>query len=125
MLGKKKKLINQPGREPTKPNTMKAHEIKSDSTVNMIYRHEPGTHYSFLMSLGRVIPMSKAQAETFYKMYRKNAPMSVMTLKDVTDYIEPILNKHGFEGEYKYTKSKQYVRLQNTSDLAVAFKNEF
>ncbi len=79
------------------------------------------SHYKFLMRLGRVFPTTKAQAKYFLS---EGVCLDVLNCRDV-EIIEELLNKHGFIGDYKYTKSEQWVRLQNDSDLHEALKKEY
>lgn len=73
------------------------------------------------MRCGAVFPSTKAQAKYFVS---QDICLDVLNFEDVQK-VESILNKHGFAGDYKYTKSKTWVRLQNTSDLHKALKIEF
>lgn len=79
--------------------------------------HKAGSHTSMLINLGRLLPTTKAQAKKF------NA-FDVLNFDDV-QLIESILNKHGYSGNYQYTKSKQWVRLTNTTDFVQALKKEY
>ena len=83
--------------------------------------YKAGSHYTGVMTLGRVLPSTAAQARYFL---HKGIVLDVLNSKDV-EIVESLLNKHGFEGDYKYTKSKSWVRLQNTDDLSSAIKAEF
>lgn len=78
------------------------------------------SHYKFLMGLGRVFPTTKAQVKYFIS---ENCNLDVLNYEDV-QLVESLLNKHGFKGEYKYTKSQTWVRLENQSDLKKALKLE-
>lgn len=44
---------------------------------------------------------------------------------DNVEVVAAMLNKHGFKGNYKYTRSKQAVRLQNMDELQIALKEEY
>jgi len=79
------------------------------------------SHYKFIMTLGRAFPITKAQARYFVS---ENISLDVLNADDV-EKVEFMLNKHGFEGNYKWTKSKTWVRLVNQSDLHESFKKEF
>lgn len=79
------------------------------------------SHYKYLMKMGRVFPSTQAQAKYFIT---EKIQLSVLNYNDVV-LVEKILNKHGFTGDYKYTKSGIWVRLQNHSDLHEALKSEF
>ena len=102
---------------------MKAIEVKLKKNGFRFNTTEkpPKSHYKFLMRLGRVFPSTKAQAQYFISY---GAILDVLN-KDDVDFIESILNKHGFYGIYKYTKSKTWVRLQNFCDLYLAVEKEF
>jgi hypothetical protein len=78
-------------------------------------------HYKFTMKLGRVFPTTKEQAKFFIS---QGICLDVLNSTDV-QIVESMLNKHGFFGDYKYTKSKTWVRLENGQDLHVALKKEF
>ena len=80
-----------------------------------------GCHYKFLMRFGRCFPYTQAQAKYFIS---EGICLDVLNADDV-ELVEAILNKHGFEGDYKFTKSKIWVRLQNNNDLHTALKLEF
>lgn len=80
-----------------------------------------GSHYKFLMRLGRVFPSTKAQAKHFVS---QQVSLDALNMDDV-ETIETLLNKHSMEGSYRYTKSKIWVRLQNYNDLYDALKLEF
>jgi len=102
---------------------MKASEInlKKQGYAFNCNNYKARTHYKFIMSLGRCFPSTKPQAKYFIQ---ENIHLDVLNVDDV-EVIESILNKHGFTGEYKYTKSQIWVRLQNHSDLYSALKLEY
>jgi hypothetical protein len=79
------------------------------------------SHYKFIMRLGRCFPSTQAQAKYFIT---EKVCLDVLNGDDV-EKVETILNKHEFKGDYKFTKSKTWVRLQNNSDLHKALKLEF
>ena len=79
------------------------------------------SHYRSLMKLGRVFPTTKSQADYFIK---NNITLDVLNMDDVI-LIENLMNKHGFEGNYKRTKSASWVRLKNHDDLYTALINEY
>ena len=79
------------------------------------------SHYKTVMRLGRIFPSTKAQADHFIK---NGLGLDVLNSKDV-ELVEALLNKHGFEGDYKYTKSRTWVRLQNQDELHEALKKEY
>ena len=81
----------------------------------------PGKHYKFAMIRGRRMPNSAAQAKFFVD---RRITLDVLNMDDV-EYLEQLLNKHGYAGEYRYTKSKRWVRLTNIDDLYSAVKKEF
>ena len=102
---------------------MKASELnlKKDGYNFNCNTYQAGSHYKFIMSLGRCFPSTQAQAKYF--IY-EGICLDVLNGDDV-EKVEAILNKHGFEGDYKFTKSRIWVRLQNNSDLHKALKLEF
>jgi hypothetical protein len=75
-------------------------------------------HYKSIMKLGRCFPSSKAQANFFISI---GVHFDAMNYDDV-EFIENILNKYGYNGNYKYTKSKNWVKLQNMNDLYTVVK---
>ena len=83
--------------------------------------YKAGSHYKLLMRLGRCFPSTKAQAKYFVS---SGVCLDVLNGNDV-EIVESMLNKHGFIGDYKFTKSKTWVRLQNSHDLRKAIKAEF
>ena len=102
---------------------MKANEInlKKQGFTFSANTYAPKSHYKLLMKLGRVFPTTKAQATFFVT---KGLKMDVLNMDDV-EIIENLLNKHGFEGNYNFTKSKTWVRLKNNQDLISALKKEY
>lgn len=102
---------------------MKAHELnlKKDGYLFNCKPHKAGSHYKFLMRLGRVLPSTKAQAKYFIS---QGVCLDVLNGDDV-EKVESILNRNGFIGNYKFTKSKNWARLQNNIDLQKALKKEF
>ena len=78
-------------------------------------------HYQLHMSIGSVFPSTPPQARYFIS---KGICLGVLNGEDV-ETVETLLNKHGFEGDYKFTKSKTWVRLQNNVDLHTALKLEY
>lgn len=100
---------------------MRYEEIKGcESNFGSLSVFKSGRHYEGAMSLGRFFPTTAAQAKRFIKdgrldvLYKKDAAM-----------IDEIMRKHGFEGDYCYTKSKQWVRLQNLSQFKAALAKEY
>jgi len=95
--------------------------LKNQSFTFSCNIHNAKSHYKFLMNIGRVFPTTKPQAKHFIS---NGICLDVLNSRDVV-IIEELLNKHGFIGEYKYTKSKTWVRLQNNTDLHKALKLEY
>lgn len=103
---------------------MTAQEIDfqtKDSFTMSANTYAAKSHYKFIMRLGRCVPTTRAQAKYFIL---QGVVLDVLNNKDV-EILETIMNKHGFAGDYKYTKSKHWVRLQNTNDLCAAIKKEY
>lgn len=102
---------------------MKANEInlKKDGYLFNANIYPPRSHYKHFMSMGRVFPTTKSQAETFIKM---GVYPDVYNMDDV-ELVEKILSPYGFAGEYKYTRSRQWVRLQNLHDMHSALKKKY
>jgi len=103
----------------TNNNNMKASELKmTPVTWNMsVVRYPKGAHIRSRTKDGHWFPTTKAQLKRFKRL-------DVLNSKDVQD-IESIMNLHGMKGKYKYTKSEQWVRLQNFDDLIHCLKKEF
>lgn len=93
-------------------------EVRYTMSMNI---YPSKSHYKSTMLLGRVFPNSIAQAKFFIS---KGICLDVLNTKDVY-LLENFLNKYDFEGKYKYTKSKNFVRLQNHLDLYKAIKIAF
>ena len=102
---------------------MKATEIKLEKQGFHFSARTPEarSHYKMLMSMGKNFPGNKAQAKFFIANTNQ---MDVLNADDV-EAIESLMNRHGFEGEYKATKSGTWVRLQNFGDLKKAVKLEY
>jgi hypothetical protein len=80
-------------------------------------------HYKFLATVCNWgFPNTKAQAEFFVK----NVCFTNRLLNSADiEKIEKLLNKHGFEGCYRLTKTKNWGRIQNGIDVSDAFRLEF
>ena len=102
---------------------MKAKEINllKEGFLYSSKTYPKGSHCKYLYGWGRALPSCKSQMKTFLKYFTQ---MEVLN-KDDVEHIESILNEYGLEGEYKYTKSKQWVRLINNTDLLKALKTKF
>ena len=102
---------------------MKAIELKLEKKgYNFSANVYPArSHYKDLMCAGRVLPTTTAQA----KFYVSTGCVIDLLNYDDVKIIESLLNKHGFEGNYKYSKSNVWVRLENHYDLVKALKLEF
>ena len=102
---------------------MKATELKLeiDSFTMSANTRAPRSHYKMLMRIGRVFPTTKAQAIYFIQ---QGVCLDVLNMDDV-NIVEKMLNKYGFEGSYRYTKSNRWVRLENSFDLDKAIKLHF
>lgn len=96
-------------------------KLKKDGYKFNCKSYKAGSHYKALMLLGRLLPCTQPQAKYFIS---NKVQLSVLNGDDV-EKLESVLNKHGFEGSYKYTKSKTWVRIQNHEDLYKALKLEF
>lgn len=83
--------------------------------------YAPRSHYKFAMSIGRVFPTTRAQAQHFIK---SGAYLGVLNNADV-ERIETLMNKYGLKGTYQYTKSKQWVRMCNEWQLCECLKKEY
>lgn len=78
-------------------------------------------HYLTRLVLGRFFPTTKAQACRFLSA---GCRLDVLNYEDVQT-VEAILARHGYTGNYKYTRSGEWVQFQNTADLRAAIKKEF
>ena len=63
--------------------------------------------------MGRVFPVSKAQAMAFVEM---GCCIAEMNSEDVC-VVEKLLEKHHLEGKYRYVGDKSFVKLINQSDF--------
>lgn len=86
-----------------------------------LYVPKSGEHVGMLITLGRVFPITKAQAKKVYS----GAALDLLYNTDVEQLIEPLLNKHGLKGDYKVTKSGRNCRLVNMADFKKALKLEY
>jgi len=102
---------------------MKAHELNLENqTFTMSANtYKKGSHIDMLIRLGRVFPTTKAQAVNFIK---NTYQMSVLNYEDVI-IIDRFMSKHRLVADFKYTKSKVWVKLTNINDLKSALKKEF
>ena len=80
-----------------------------------------GSQYKFLMAMGRIFPTTLAQAKYFVS---QGVCLDTLNYQDVL-IVEGMLNKHGYSGDYKWTKSGTWVRLVNSGDLHKALKSEY
>jgi len=104
-------------------NTMKAAQVnlkKEGFTFSCNY-FAARSHYKSYMRSGQVFPSTKPQAQFFIS---EGVCLDVLNQDDV-EIVESMLSKHGFQGNYEFTKSKTWVRLQNQSDLHKALKIEY
>ena len=79
------------------------------------------SHYKEIMVLGRSFPSTKSQAKFFVG---KRIILDVLNIRDV-EVVESLLNKHGFNGDYRYTKSNRWATLCNHESLYKALTLEF
>ena len=84
-------------------------------------KKKAGQHYKFLMELGRVFPTTAPQSRYFIG---NNLKLDVLNRDDV-DRVEALLNEFGFEGDYRYTSTKRWVRLVNHEDLYKALELKY
>lgn len=102
---------------------MKANEIdlKKDGYLFSAIVKPARSHYKELMRIGRVFPTTKAQAIAFIKM---GVNPDIYNMDDV-EFVEKELSPYGFVGEYRYTKSRRWVRLVNIDDVHKALKLKY
>lgn len=79
------------------------------------------SHYRFIMSLGRVFPTTKPQAELFINC---SQGFDVLNYEDV-QLINELMSKHSLVADFKYTKSHTWVRLVNVDDFKKSLKLEY
>lgn len=103
---------------------MKYSEIKLEPSGFRFSTKPAGHLYKFIMSQGRAFPTNPAQARQFIKGGGGCQNLDVLNFDDA-QFIESFLNKHGLQGDYRYTKSGEWVRLVNTSDIKKAVRLEF
>lgn len=113
---------------------MNIYELKNNLPANFsaedylfnTNEYKAGQHYKFVMELGRIFPATKAQAKYFIN--QKNFPylnLDVLNLKDAEKIAAFMAENGGFEANFKFTKSKTWVRLTNNDDLKKAVKIKF
>lgn len=105
---------------------MKAQEILNNANVSesrMLAMMKANSHCQILIELGNLFPTTKAQAIRVVRCSNV-ACGDVLGKADVV-MIESLLNKNGFEGNYKLTKSGRWARLINTNDVKLALRKEF
>lgn len=111
---------------------MNINELKNNLPANfsagdyLLSTDEFTGRYKFIMELGRCFPATKAQAKYFIN--QKNFPylnLDVLNLKDAEKIAAFMAENGGFEADFKFTKSKTWVRLTNNDDLKKAVKIKF
>lgn len=84
-------------------------DYKNLQRNSMLAICKPREHNAyFLIELGRLWPTTKRQAEF---MVKHGYCFDILGVADVVA-IESILNKYGFNGSYKFTKGKNWIRLE-------------
>jgi len=96
-------------------------EGKVTDTNTLYETSKKGEHYSYRLEIGRLFPTTKTQAKAFVK---GEYGLDMLGIGDV-EKIEALLQKHGFQGKFKYTKSKRWVWLLNINDFRTALKKEY
>lgn len=102
---------------------MKANEIISEAE-NFIFstnERKIGQHYKYLMSLGRILPTTRAQARYFVA---NRCEFDLLNIVDV-ERLEAIFSEYGGAGEYKYSGSRRWVRLVNIEAFYEALKMKY
>lgn len=94
---------------------------KANGFTSLYVPKKAGEHLTNLIGLGRVFPITKAQAKKVYY----GGDFDSLYNTDVEQLIEPLMNKHGFNGVYKLTKSGRFCRLENMLEFKKALKLEF
>lgn len=96
-------------------------QITDKVSFTSLYVPKEREHIEVLIRLGRIFPKTKAQAKRVYKTWG----LEVLYNSDVETLVEPLLKKHGLEGDYKLTKSKRFCRLVNFEDFKKALRLEY
>lgn len=107
---------------------MKFNEFKSTgdggtvTTARMLsVVRQPRAHYMYALKAGCLLPSTRQQAAAFI---RTGWCLDLLGYPDAVA-VEGLLSKHGFEGNYVYTKSMGFVRLVNQVDLDKALRAEY
>ncbi len=101
---------------------MKASELNLSKDNYYLSCNDAPYQYRFYFDLSRCFPVKASQAIYIVrKCYFSNW---ILNRKDV-ERVESLMNKHGFFGDYRLTKSKTSARLNNVSDFNKALKLEF
>ena len=95
--------------------------IKKEGYAFSCNSYPAHSHYKDVMRLGRAFPITRAQAKFFLA---EGLVLDALNGDDV-EIVESLLNKHGFEGKYKFTQSKAWVRLKNQNDLRESLRLEY
>lgn len=87
--------------------------------------HKPGSHCSIAMWNSFFMPSSKAQAKKWIGYVGDWDRSQVIGSQLQVCQIEEFMAKHGVVADFKYTKSKSFVRLANFQDFINCVKKEF
>ena len=97
---------------------MKASEINITHKESCLASYGSREHYAHLLYNGSFWPTTKSQKKRFIS---ENYGLGILGMKDINK-VESLLNEHGFEGNYKKTKSGTWAKLTNQDDLVKAMK---
>jgi len=97
--------------------------IVTDFTTGL-HKVAPRGHYSFYTGRVNFMPQTKTQAKAHVHAINKLGYDNLLMVGQWIE-LEQFLNKHGFQGDYKLTKSHTMCRLQNIKEYVAAIKLEF
>lgn len=96
-------------------------DMMADGYLFNLRSYPAGSHTRDIMKMGRTLPCCKSQVQYYVSNVFE---IDVLNREDV-EKLEMLLNKHGLYGEYKWTKSGRWVRIQNINDVHKALKLEY
>jgi hypothetical protein len=97
--------------------------IQSEFTSSL-HKVAPRGHYSFHTGRVNFMPQTKAQAKAHVNAINTSGFDDLLMVGQWVE-LEQFLNKHGYKGDYKLTKSHTMCRLQNIKEYVAAIKLEF
>ena len=103
---------------------MKAQELNLTSTYGLSV-HPKGSHCQIAMWNTFFMPTTKIQALRFFKATKNWVDSQIIHSQLAANEVEKFMSKHGYEANFKLTKSKTMCRLVNFEDFKSAIKKEF